>query len=288
MPGAERAEGNLDARLVFHYSRVAEWLGSRSWYRDDAVNEVVKFLISGRPKRVLELCCGTGSLLADLSKAFPATEFIGSDISPVMVDRARWTLAGRTNVRVYRSEWIHGISSNSPPFDVVIVKNALHLLTDVVARLAELRKVCGEWTSLIVIETVSPSAEANAFIRRLFQLVDADQVKQNLFTEKSLSSALSEAGWALAQSRPWYVRQHIDTQDWLEMRCRDAASASAAMRLIAEERNLGVRRAMDFYCDPGCLPPRMLRLQYIARHVYFPRPRHRVIRREAEPELQFS
>lgn len=288
MPGAERPEGNLDARMVFHYSRVADWLGSRSWYRDDAVTEVVKFLISGQPKRVLELCCGTGNLLTDLSNAYPATEFVGTDISPAMIEWARWNLSGKSNVRLYPGDWIDGISLRAQPFDVVIVKNALHLLSDVVARLAELRRVCGEWTSLIVVETVSPSAEANAFVRRLFRVVDEDHVKQNVFTEKSLSSVLSEAGWAMTQTRPWFVRQHVDTEDWLRKRCRDNASASAAMKLIAEEPNIGVRRAMGFYSQPGCLPARMLRLQFIARYVYFPKPRHRAMKREAEPELQFS
>jgi ubiquinone/menaquinone biosynthesis C-methylase UbiE len=271
----ERPVRNLESRLVFHYSRIADWLGTRSWYQDDGVTDVVKFLISGRPARVLELCCGTGLLLESLSKAFPKTEFIGVDISPKMVERARERLSNAKNVAVLQQDWIYELPTEwNGAFDVVIVKNALHLLDNLESKLRDLRRVSRDLASLIIVETVSPNADSNEFIKRLFEIVDVEQLKQSFFTERTLAAVLERSGWLMAQSRPWYVRQHIDTDDWLRQKCPDHSTLENAREFLAGVRNLRVRQAMDFFTEPGTVPAQMLRLQYIARHVYVPeRPR---------------
>jgi ubiquinone/menaquinone biosynthesis C-methylase UbiE len=267
----ERPVRNLESRLVFHYSRIADWLGTRSWYQDDAVTEVVKFLISGHPVRVLELCCGTGILLEDLSKAFPKTEFVGVDISPKMVERAKDRLSSSKNVVVLQQDWIYNLSSEwNGAFDVVIVKNALHLLDNIESKLRDLRRVSRDWTNLIIVETVSPNADANEFVKSLFEIVDVDQLKQSFFTERTLAAVLGEAGWFMAQNRPWHIKQHIDTEDWLRQKCPDHSTLETAREFLAGVRNVRVRQAMDFFSQPGIVPAQMLRLQYIARHVFVP------------------
>jgi hypothetical protein len=124
------------------------------------------------------------------------------------------------------------------------------------------------------VETVSPNADSNEFIQRLFEIVDVEQLKQSFFTERTLTVALEKAGWMMAQNRPWYIRQHIDTDDWLRQKCPDHSTLENAREFLAGIRNLRVRQAMDFLAEPGIVPAQMLRLQYIARHVFVPhRPR---------------
>jgi ubiquinone/menaquinone biosynthesis C-methylase UbiE len=277
----------LKSRLISHYSQIADWLGSRSWYQDDSVIDVVKFLILGRPTRVLELCCGSGFTLESLGKAFPSAEFVGVDISPGMANLAKERLRDSHNVSVLNQDWIYDLPSGwSNAFDVIIVKNALHLLEDVGQKLQDLRRVSHEWTSLIIIETVSPNTEANEFIRRLFQIVDSNRLKQHFFTEKALTTTLESSGWSMAQSRPWHLRQYIDTEDWLKRKCRDEMLLKRARQLLAEVRNLRVRQSLDFDTPPGEEPMRMLRLQYIARHVFVPERPERELQKDADVQLQ--
>jgi hypothetical protein len=167
---------------------------------------------------------------------------------------------------------------------VVIVKNALHLFDDVSTKLKELKRVCHPWTTLIVVETVSPNAESNGFIKNLFSIVDSEHLKQVFFTSRSLAAALQEAGWMMRQSRPKYVRQHIDVERWLRQKCTDELAFVKARRLLTEMGNLRVRRFLDLDTHPGNMPSRMLRLQYIAAHV--PRPAHESTEKAVAPELE--
>lgn len=258
----------LQQKLITHYSRIAGWLETKSWYRDNAVAASVRSLFPPSPPRVLELCCGTGLLLRALSRSLPDTEFVGVDISPGMVERARRHLSEHSNVLLLQQDWIYELPSGwERAYDVIVVKNALHVLDNVVTRLKDLRRVSHARTRLIVVETVSPNLEANKFIKRLFQVVDPQHLKQTFFTERILTSALREAGWPMAQTKPLYVRQHIDTQDWLGQKCPDPSALESALSLLRETRNPQVRNALDFDVDIGALPPHMLRLQFIAQHL---------------------
>ena len=270
-----RKPSDLEERISLHYSRIASWLSSRSWYQDPNVESAVRSLIVGRPKRVLELCCGTGLLLQELSAAYPGTEFVGSDISPKMVELARKRLRAARNVVIFQQDWINELTSEwNAEFDVIIVKNALHLLDNLPERLAALRRVSQEWTNLIVIETISPSSETNNVIKRLFQCLDRTRIKQNLFTERTLTAALRAGGWHMAQNSPDYLRQHIDTEDWIRQRSSDPEAAEKARTLLTGIADFQVRDKLDFDTPPGMFPTRMLRLQYVARHIYVP-SRHR-------------
>jgi SAM-dependent methyltransferase len=226
-------------------------------------------------------------MLESLSKVFPDTEFVGIDISPIMVERARERLRGSSNVLVLNQDWIYGLPSDwNNTFDVIIVKNALHLLENIGDKLRDLRRFSRDWTSLIIVETVSPNADSNELIKRLFQIVDVGRLKQSFFTERTLSATLEESGWLMAQGRPWYLKQHIDTEDWLRQRCRDALVRESAKRLLAGVRNMRVRQAMEFDSVPGVEPSQMLRLQYIARHVFVSERRELELQRDEDTQLQ--
>jgi ubiquinone/menaquinone biosynthesis C-methylase UbiE len=265
IPTTEGGKG-LQQRLVFHYSRIADWLATRSWYRDENVVQTIRSLILGEPSRVLELCCGGGLLLDRLSALLPQSSFTGVDISPKMVHLARERVAGRKNVQVLNEDWIYGFPfREAPVVDVIIVKNALHILTDLETKLRDLKRFCHSWTTLIVVETVSPSSESNDFIRRLFQIIDPEHLKQKFFTEKTLQSVLDASGWSSVIDRPRYLRQHIETEDWLHAKCSDPIRLERAKSFINNTRNQRIRTALDFDGTPGKITSRMLRLQYVTR-----------------------
>lgn len=54
-----------------------------------AITEGLHAILSSPVSRVLELGCGTGRLLIPIARRYPHIEFIGTDISPAILDAAR-------------------------------------------------------------------------------------------------------------------------------------------------------------------------------------------------------
>jgi SAM-dependent methyltransferase len=78
-------------------------------------------------QRVLDLGCGPGDILQFL----PAVDYVGYDINPAYIERARKRFAGRGKFHC------QAVDENLPvenPFDVVIAHGVLHHLDDEAAR----------------------------------------------------------------------------------------------------------------------------------------------------------
>ena len=70
--------------------------------------EVVRRLaarISGAPRRILEIGCGTGLLSAQLAARFPEAELVLTDLSAPMLDQARRRLGTGAEYRVMDGQW---------------------------------------------------------------------------------------------------------------------------------------------------------------------------------------
>ncbi len=77
---------------------------SEDWIRADAIA-----LIAGRPRRILDLGCGTGTFTLMLRSAFPEAEIVGLDLSPHMLalaaDKAR-----QADAAIF---WQHGLAERT-------------------------------------------------------------------------------------------------------------------------------------------------------------------------------
>src|SRR5579864_4745908 len=111
------------------YDRWADAISSRfAWYKDERIFEHLDRIASLRPRtRLLELGFGDGAVMARLARQLPATRFEGVDISLKMLalasKRCRWL----RNVAVEQGDWVAALSSRAP-YDIIVVKNTLHLL----------------------------------------------------------------------------------------------------------------------------------------------------------------
>lgn len=116
--------GEYNERRRAHWDRVAEagppaaWLGS---YYHRRLAEVYRFL-AGRRRRVLELGCGTGDLLA----ACQPEEGVGIDLSPRMIEKAR----ERHPMLTFHVDDAHEPHLEGT-FDVVILSDLVNDLWDV-------------------------------------------------------------------------------------------------------------------------------------------------------------
>jgi SAM-dependent methyltransferase len=110
-----------------------------SWERQQAGHEpdrelrfrlILEYVeaLAGRPRRVLDLCCGPGSLTRRVLDRFPEVEVVAVDIDPVLLDLARdaFALDDRVSVvarQLAAPDWFEGLPTG---FDAVVTATAMH------------------------------------------------------------------------------------------------------------------------------------------------------------------
>jgi SAM-dependent methyltransferase len=118
-----------------------KWYRRNRYYHDDHVR-YFRYLV-GSGKRVLELGCGDGSLLA----ALDPTVGVGIDVSPSMVALARQRHP-HLDFRVGDAGDLPELAT--PPFDVIILSDLVGYLDDVQQCLEKLHRLCHADTRVIV------------------------------------------------------------------------------------------------------------------------------------------
>ena len=115
--------GYLTSSAAVTYDAVTQYVlpPNENWIRQGVVDAVV-----GKPKRIVDLGCGTGSTTILLRESFPEAEIIGLDLSPYML-----AIADRKARRLnYNIQWLHGLAeaTNLPDnsFDLVTASLLFH------------------------------------------------------------------------------------------------------------------------------------------------------------------
>ena len=129
---------------ISHWDSIARkrdsWQGWGKSYHG-RVAEIYRFIINpGR--RVLEVGCGMGGLLAMLQPAHG----VGVDFSPEMIQRARAHHAGLE----FLEADAHNLSSIRGPFDAIILSDLVNDLWDVQCVFEQLRCLCEPHTCIIL------------------------------------------------------------------------------------------------------------------------------------------
>lgn len=123
--------GYLTSSAAVTYDPITQYVlpPNETWVRQALLDAV-----QVRPRRILDLGCGTGSTTLMLKRAFPDAEVIGLDLSPymlVMADR-KATEAG-LNIR-----WQHGNADSTPfadsSFDLVTIALLFHETPPAIAK----------------------------------------------------------------------------------------------------------------------------------------------------------
>lgn len=121
----------------------ARWIARNRFYYDDHYR-FMRFLVPPGA-RVLELGCGIGDLLAELSPK----QAVGVDLSPHMVEAAQARNPNYTFV-VGDVEDPALLESLDGPFDVIILSDTIGFLEDIETTLAALHVLCTPDTRVIV------------------------------------------------------------------------------------------------------------------------------------------
>ena len=92
-----------------------------------------------RPRRILEVGCGTGKNLAELARFFPQAEIVGLDLSAEMLGKARKKIAGHgPRVSLLQRVYNHPVSDGDP-FDLIVFS---YCLTMINPGYAEVLRLC--------------------------------------------------------------------------------------------------------------------------------------------------
>jgi len=143
-----------DRWLFDLWSRVYDlpWV-QRVTYRPEQ-DAVLRRLAPLRPRRVLDLGCGTGILAARVRRTLPAVEVVGCDFSRGML--------GRAAARSPEASWVQGDALRLPfadaSFDAALSTEAFHWFPDPHAALAELHRVLAP-RAILLVSLVNPPTE---------------------------------------------------------------------------------------------------------------------------------
>jgi len=93
--------GYLNAGAATSYDPITQYVlpPNETWVRKCLIEA-----IGGKPRRILDLGCGTGSTTLMLKQAFPQAEVIGLDLSPYMLVMADYK-AKQAGLNI---QWLHG------------------------------------------------------------------------------------------------------------------------------------------------------------------------------------
>ena len=209
--------------------------------RDDDARFFARLLARARPRRVLEMACGSGRVMFTLAAALPGAEIVGVDSSTQMLDRAamkRDALEPGVRERILLlSGDMRDWRGTGEPFDAVVIAccSVSHLLT--------LEDRLRAWAT--AFDLLRPGGLFILDVRMpdFAQLAEAQRVRPRVFVDLDIDT-----------------RRHTSAEDARLLRCTAARYEPHLQRAEArllydrfEQRALSERLVADF-----------------ASHIYFP------------------
>lgn len=230
-----------DSREPSRYDRWSAQLPLMPWYKDNGLRQSVIRLLELRAEdRVLDVGCGDGSLAADIAALGAIVTAI--DQSPRMIElaTARCGGVGRIALRCGRFE---SLASSLGYYDRVLCKNVLHLVSNLSDFMRLVSYVLRPTGAFVVVETVSPTADANLFVRGLFQRAGLSGGKAHYFSSgNDVYELIRSHGFVFEEIDSF--PQEIILSQWLQAKGVDARRQGDCRQWVASANN-EIKRAMQ-------------------------------------------
>lgn len=132
------------------YARLASGYDSKwSFYVEATARETLARLAVRPTDRVLDVGCGTGALLDQLSRACPQAQLAGIDPVPEMLAMARRRLPATVALR---ESWAERLPFDEQSFDVVVSCNVFHYIRQPTMALREMTRVLQRGGRLVITD----------------------------------------------------------------------------------------------------------------------------------------
>lgn len=144
------------------------------------------------PRRVLDVCCGTGAVTAAIADLMPHTEVIGVDLSQEMLGRAhaRFRSLGIEGVRLHEAP-AEKVPVESASVDLIICANAFHLFDRQESAMAEFARVLSPGGRAVILDWTRESLSMRALVAWLHL---TQRTRRRLLTRSELSQMGRRAG----------------------------------------------------------------------------------------------
>jgi ubiquinone/menaquinone biosynthesis C-methylase UbiE len=193
--------------------------------------------------KVLDVACGPGIVACAVAKQ--AGHVTGIDLTPAMIEQARQR---QKTLKLDNMDWQVGRATALPfanaGFDRVVTRYSLHHMTDPLAVLAEMLRVCRPGGKLIVIDA-TPAPECRAAYDRMETLRDPSHT--SALTREELRGLGRALGLAEAATDFYRLDARLDTladaRDMAELTAlfeADMASGQDGLDVAARRADDGI------------------------------------------------
>lgn len=195
-------KGYLSKGAAVSYDPITQYAlpPNETWVRQELINA-----IRVKPRRILDLGCGTGSMTLMLKQTFPEAEVIGLDLSPYMLVVAEH----KANKAGLTLQWRHGQAEHTPfadaSFDLITAALLFHETPPAVAQAIlresyRLLKVGGE---MVVLDGNQKLLRQTEWLTQIFE----EPYIQN-YAVGSVDAWMGKAGFEAVQTQElWWLHQ---------------------------------------------------------------------------------
>jgi ubiquinone/menaquinone biosynthesis C-methylase UbiE len=194
-------EARVEDAWAEHYDNLySEWQPCYGLYKQ-RVADLVHACWAERPGRVLEVGCGTGTVLARLADRIPAGQLAGVDISENMIAIASRKLSGVSFTATHFEEY------RSPePFEVIYFSGSLHHMPDQQMVAASVRALTAAGSRIVVCEPNQGWIYQRVWMNRLRRIVSPSWIWLRLKNARQIAK-ITETMRPLSEPA---FHEHID------------------------------------------------------------------------------
>lgn len=194
--------GYLNISAALSYDAVTQYAlpPNETWVRQSLIDS-----IQSKPRRILDLGCGTGSTTLMLKRAFPTAEVIGLDLSPPMLTVAEYKAHGAG----LDISWRHGRAEQtrfpSASFDLITATLLFHETPPAVSRaiLRESHRLLTPGGEMVVLDG---NQKVLREVEWLTQIFEEPYIQD--YAADSTDAWMGAAGFGAVQTEEiWWLHQ---------------------------------------------------------------------------------